>query len=84
MLQINPNEVIRISKLIDNSLDTINSDIQYFKKKYINNPDELEKLDIDNLTKSQFNMRNTEMKYNFFIDIYITPIPAEYIEKGEK
>ena len=30
--------------------------------------DEIEN-NIDNLTKSQFNMRNTEMKYNFFIDI---------------
>lgn len=50
MLQLNPNEVIRLNKLISNSLDTIQNNILYLKKKY-SNTDKIEQLDIKNLDK---------------------------------
>ena len=53
MLQLNPNEVIRINKLIGNSLEIIGSNIDYLKKKYNGDPesDELELDQLNSLTK---------------------------------
>ncbi len=50
MLQLNPNEVIRLNKLINNSLETINDDLLYLKNKYLDT-DKIEQLEIDNLNK---------------------------------
>ena len=50
MLQLNPNEVIRINKLMNNSLDTIKNDIEYLKNKYSNS--NIDNIDIDNIQKS--------------------------------
>ena len=57
MLQLNPNEVIRLNKLINNSLDTIRENILYLKKKY-SNTDTVEQLDINNLDKSVTKINN--------------------------
>ena len=54
MLQLNPNEVMRIDKLMTNSLDIIKNDIKYLKNKYTNMP----KFDIDNIEKSVGKLSN--------------------------
>lgn len=59
MLQINPNEVIRINKLINNSLEIIDDRILYFKKKYQDNPAETEKLCINELTQLSNKIKNS-------------------------
>ena len=48
MLQINPNEVIRIDKLINSSLDIIREDILYFKNKY-DKTNRINELDIEEI-----------------------------------
>ena len=50
MLQFNPNEIIKINKQINNSLDTIKNNLLYLKKKY-SNTDKITKLNIENLDK---------------------------------
>ena len=44
MLQINPNEVIRISKLMNNSIELIEDNIKYFKNKYANDNTKLDEI----------------------------------------
>lgn len=48
MLQLNPNEIIKINKQINNSLDIIKNNILYLKKKY-ENTNMMDILDIDNI-----------------------------------
>lgn len=57
MLQLNPNEVIRISKLMNYSLETIKNDIKYLKNKY-QNTKIIQELDIDSLEKSTEKLTN--------------------------
>lgn len=61
MLQLNPNEVIRINKLINNSIEAINENIKYLKMKYTDNPIELQSLDIDNLDKLTTKVKNNTL-----------------------
>ena len=61
MLQLNPNEVLKTNKLISNSLDIIDENIRYFKKKYLNNPKELELLDIENLNSMEEKVKNSTL-----------------------
>ena len=53
MLQLNPNEILRINKLIDNSLEIIGNNIEYLKKKYTDTKEaeELELANLDTLVK---------------------------------
>ena len=61
MLQLNPSEVLRINKLLKNSLDIIDDNIMYFKKKYLNNPEELELLDIENLSIAEDKIKRSTL-----------------------
>ena len=61
MLQLNPNEIIRINRLIDNSLSKIETNILYFNKKYSNNPSELEALDIKNIIMLKDRIKNSAL-----------------------
>lgn len=61
MLQINPNEVIRISKLINVSLDNIDEKIRFFKSKYTDNPNKLQELNIDEITKLITRIKNSTL-----------------------
>ena len=58
MLQLNPNEIIRINKLINNSLNIIDENILYFTKKYSSNPNEIEALGIKELTNYSNRLKN--------------------------
>lgn len=58
MLQINPNEIIRINKLMNNSLEIIDENLLYLKKKYQNNPNMQIELKIDELTSQANRIRN--------------------------
>lgn len=64
MLQINPGEIIRINKLINNSLTIINENILYLKEKYKNNNTELETMKINNLE----NLSNQISNSTLFLD----------------
>lgn len=61
MLQLNPNEVIKINRLINNSIDTINETIKFLKIKYTDNPNELQNLDIDTLDKLTTRVKNNTL-----------------------
>ena len=53
MLQINPNEVIRLSKLMNNSIESIEDSIRFFKTKYTDNIEELNEIEkLLNMTKN--------------------------------
>ena len=52
MLQINPNEVIRISKLMRNSIESIEDNIRFFMTKY---PDNEELIQIEKLLTTFIN-----------------------------
>ena len=58
MLQFNPNEVIKINKHINNSLDIINNNILYLKKKY-SNTNIIEELNIENIDKLANRLNNS-------------------------
>lgn len=68
MLQLNPNEVIRINKQINNSLDVVEENILYLKKKYLNNPTQTNLLDINNLEKLTTKIRNSTLFLNNIIN----------------
>ena len=57
MLQINPNEVIRINKLMNSSLELIDENILYLRKKY-SNSDERINLEITELEKQVARIKN--------------------------
>ena len=61
MLQLSPNEVIRINRLINNSIDTIIENIKYLKIKYTDKPIELQNLDIDTLYKLTAKVKNNTL-----------------------
>ena len=50
MLQINPNEIIKLKKLLDNSLDIISENIIFLKKEYLT-PNSLDYYQIDEINK---------------------------------
>ena len=64
MLQINPNEIIRISKLMNNSLDKIKEHLRFLKTKYISN----ENINIDNLELQINNLSNSTLFLNQIIN----------------
>ena len=66
MLQLNPNEVIKLSKLMNNSLDTIKDHIIYLKKKYTNT-DLIKSYDIDNIERLTNNLSNSTLFLNQII-----------------
>ena len=80
MLQLNPNEVIRINRLISNSLDTIIENTKYLKTKYTDNLEELQNLDIDTLEKLTIRLKNNTL---FLDDIIkeLTEATGESIDK---
>lgn len=70
MLQLNPNEVIRINKQINNSLEVILNNTKYFKNKYKDNPAELQNLNIDDFEKTIYKIENSTL----FLDDIIQEI----------
>ncbi len=60
MLQINPNEVIRINKLMNNSLELIDENILYLKRKYSYNDKTIE-LKIAELEKQSERIKNSTL-----------------------
>ena len=68
MLQLNPNEIIRINKLINNSLEIIDEEIRYFKKKYCTDSSQLEALNIDNLETMSDKIKNSTLFLNNIIN----------------
>lgn len=67
MLQINPNEIIRITRLLNNSLNMVDENILYFKKKYDTDPKELELLKINNIEKLTNNIKRNTLFLNNII-----------------
>lgn len=67
MLQINPNEIIRITRLLNNSLSIIDENVLYFKKKYHDDPKEIELLKIDDIEKLTNNIKNNTLFLNNII-----------------
>ena len=80
MLQLNPNEVIRINKLISNSLDNITENLLYIKKNHDNNLDELQILEIDDLDKLINKVKNNTLFLNDIIN-ELTEATGEDIDK---
>ena len=71
MLQVNPNEVIRLNNLINNSLETIQNHLQYFRNKY-NNTDKVNKLELDELDTLTSKISNSTL--------FLTNIINELVE----
>lgn len=71
MLQLNPNEILRINKLINNSLDTIKNNIHSLKKKY-NGTNIVSTLDLENIEKLTNNVNNSTL--------FLTSIINEIVE----
>ena len=67
MLQINPNEIIRINKLMNNSLDLIDENIRYLKRKYSNNDKNIE-LKIFELEKQSEKIKNSTLFLNNIVN----------------
>ncbi len=61
MLQLNPNEIIRINKLISSSLDIIEENTLHLKRKYINDPSRIENLSIDKMTNLTNRIKNSTL-----------------------
>ncbi len=64
MLQLNPNEIIRISKLMNNSLDTIKERLRFLKTKYDSN----DNINFDNLESHVTNLSNSTLFLNQIIN----------------
>ncbi len=60
MLQLNPNEIIRIHKLMTTSLEIIDENILYLKKKY-ENTSTIEKLEIEDVEKQINKIKNNTL-----------------------
>lgn len=80
MLQLNPNEVIRINKLMSNSLDNLRENFLYLKKKYTDDSSELEKLEINELEKSINKVKNSTLFLDKIIN-ELTEATGEDIDK---
>ena len=61
MLQLNPNEIIKTSSLISNSLNLIEENLLYFKRKYRNNDSKLEIMKINELEKLTDKISNSTL-----------------------
>ena len=79
MLQLNPNEIIRITKLMNQSLDTIKEHITYLKRKYIDT-ETFKKYDIDNIENLTNSLERSTTFLNQIIN-ELTEATGENIDK---
>ena len=68
MLQLNPNEIIRLNKLINNSINTIDENILFFKTKYIDDPNKITELKINEIEKDTDSIKNSTLFLNNIIN----------------
>ena len=68
MLQLNPNEVLRINKLITESLNIIDENMIYLKKKYSTDTDTVEKLNITELDRLTNRIKNSTLFLDNIMD----------------
>lgn len=80
MLQLNPNEILRINKLITSSIDVIEENTLNLKRKYINDPTKLDTLKINELS----NLTNRIKNSTLFLSNIITELEEATGESLDK